>query len=64
MVDSKVSVAESFKASLEDVRAIIERLEAACESIEELKASVDLALENEHHLKLMMAYFSQKPKAK
>ncbi len=60
--DTKPSVEESFKESLEDVKTIVEKLMETAPNTEDLLAQINLALENEHHLKLLVAYVTQKPK--
>ena len=62
MADTKPSVEESFKESLEDVKAVVEKMLETAPTTEDLLAQIHLALENDHHLRLLMAYVLQKPK--
>lgn len=63
MPDTKPTLEESFKESLEDVKTIVEKLLETAPTTEDLLAQVNLALENEHHMRLLMAYM-QAPKLK
>lgn len=51
----KPSTEESFRESLKDVLAIIQRMAPHCGSLEELAETVKLGLENDVHLRLLLS---------
>ena len=54
MAESKPTAEESFRASLEDVVSIAERLGPYCGSVEELAEMCKLALNNAAQAKLLL----------
>lgn len=61
MIDNKTqSAVDSFRASLEDLITVAEKLATVCNSVEELTAICKLATVNDAQLKLIMNMVIQK----
>ena len=60
--ETKATPEDSFKETLEDVRDVIINLLDIAPSTNDLFEQVSLALENELHLKLLLAHVTKKPK--
>lgn len=63
-ITEKVTVEESFRSSLEDVKIIVERVGKFCNSLEDFYELVTLGLTNEGQLKILMALCDGKKKEK
>ncbi len=64
MPPEKITVEESFRSSLEDLKVIIERVGSFCNTVEELHELVILAVTNDAQLKLIMNVCSENGKKK
>lgn len=54
MADQKLSQGELFRSSLTDLITITQKLIPHCDSLEDMRGMVELALTNDGQLKLLM----------
>ena len=55
MPNATTPVEEKFRGSLSDVAVVLAKLSPLCQSVEELTAMVQLALENDGQLRVLQA---------
>lgn len=56
----KTDLVEGFRESLKDLAVVLERLAPHCDTVEDLVASVQHALESDVHLALVMSVCTKK----
>lgn len=61
--NEKPSVEDSFRASLEDVLVVAEKMAPVCQTVDDLAGMVKLALHNEGQFRLLMEIVTRKAKS-